>query len=350
MLTSTFLVYTLFGFVSVLLAYFADLCRNSLHKLPFVVLSFIVVVVFWAIRYDIGFDYENYIYIYYELKYGYSSYVEPFFTIISSFFADTKGGEYWVIAAMTFFTYLFLYIILIRKKILWLGLLFSLAFQFQFMAANQIRQAFAISVFLCLLPLIETKQTIKWCIGIILIALICHTSAIFLLFLIPFCRINISGRIWCIIISILFLAYLGGAFHQFGNYLFSILPVPENYQHFLSTERVEAEEVGFSLVMLFNILVALYLAWNYKLKEKRVFTLYMLGICMYIMFIEYHLLLRISFYLFYINIYVASLFCKEQSKKGIWLILASVVFSLFNFAQSSNMHGVIPYKTLFSNL
>ena len=63
MLTSTFLVYTMFGFFSVLLAYFADLCRNSLHKLPFIVLSFIVVVVFWAVRYDIGFDYENYIYI-----------------------------------------------------------------------------------------------------------------------------------------------------------------------------------------------------------------------------------------------------------------------------------------------
>lgn len=346
---STFLIYTLFGSFSVVLAYLSQACKEKKHRILLVVITYLFVVSFWAFRYGIGFDYDSYIYIFYEIKNGYSSYVEPVYSFFSNLFSDTVNGEYWVIASMSVVTYLFLFYIFIKRKILALGLFFSLAFQYQFMAANQIRQALAISAFLCLLPLIEKKQTAKWIIGISLIVLLFHTSALFLFFLIPFCRINISGKKWCLIISILFVAYLGGVFRQFGNLLFSILPIPENYQHFLLSERVEAEQVGFSLVMLFNVIVALYIAWNYQLNKKRIFTLYMLGICMYIIFIEYHLLLRVSFYLFYVSIYIASIFCKEQPKKGQWLILAAVIFSLFNFAQSTNMHGVIPYKTLFFN-
>ena len=350
MYISTLLTYTIFGFLSVSLAYPSQFCKQLKYRILFVIITYLVVTSFWSLRYGIGFDYDNYILIYYEIKNGFSSYVEPVYFYLSKLFAETPNGEYWVIASMSVLTYLFLFHILIEKRILWLGLLFSLAFQFQFMAANQIRQALAISVFLCLLPLIEKKKIIKWCMGVALLTLTCHTSALFLFFLIPFCGINISGKKWCFIISILFIAYLGGVFRQFGNLLFSILPIPENYQHFLLSERVEAEAIGFSLVMLFNVLVALYIAWNYKMKEKRVFTLYMIGICMYIVFIEYHLLLRVSFYLFYTNIYVASIFCEEQKKNGFWLLLVSIVFSFFNFAQSTNMHGVIPYQTLFHYL
>ena len=74
---------------------------------------------------------------------------------------------------------------------------------------------------------------------------------------------------------------------------------------------------------------------------------YMIGICLYIVFVEYHLLLRLSFYLFYINLYVVSSFCKEK-KSGRILVIISVIFFLFICAQSTNMHGVIPYKSLLA--
>ena len=348
MYISTFFTYSIFGFISILLAYLSQVCNRYSHRVLLIIFAYILVVSFWSFRYGIGFDYDSYIFIYYEIKNGYSSYVEPAFYFISKLFSKISHGEYWVIASMSILTYLFLFYVLVKKNVLWLGLLFSLAFQYQFMAANQIRQALAISAFLCLLSLIERKQTLKWCIGIVLITLLFHTSALFLFFLIPFCQIRISGKKWCLIISILYIAYLSGIFHQFGNLLLTTLPVTENYQHFISSDRINPEQIGFSLVMLFNVLVALYIAWNWQLNEKRIFTLYMIGICMYIVFIEYHLLLRLSFYLLYVNIYIASLFCEEQSKKGVWLILATIIFSLFNFAQSTNYHGVIPYRTLFS--
>ena len=348
---NTFLIYTYFGIFSITFAYLSQICKRKENQIIFITITYILVVTFWSIRYRIGFDYDNYIHLFYEIKNECQSYyVEPMYTLLCKLFAKIDKGEYMVIASMSALTYLFLFHILIKKRILWLGLFFSLAFQYQFMAANQIRQALAISAFLCLLPAIENKQPRKWIIGIILITLFFHTSALFLLFLIPFCNIKLSGKKWSLIISILFVAYLNDVFLKLGNFLFLTLPIPEKYQIYLLTERIEAEEVGFSLVMLFNILVAIYIAWNYQLKENRIFTLYMIGICMYIIFIEYHLLQRVSFYLFYINIYIASIFYKQQNKKGLWLILASIVFSLFNFAQSTNMHGVIPYKTLFSQI
>ena len=346
----TFFIYTFFGIFSFICSYLSQACKRRENQIIFISIAYISVVTFWSIRYRIGFDYDNYIYLFHEIKKGYSSYVEPMYTLLCKLFSNINKGEYLVIASMSALTYLFLFIILIKKKIFWPGLFFSFAFQYQFMAANQIRQALAISAFLCLLPTIENKQPSKWIVGIILITLLFHTSAIFLLFLIPLCNIKISGKKWCLAISILFVAYLNGAFQKFGNFLFSVLPIPERYQLYLLTERIESEDVGLSLVMLFNILVAIYIAWNYQLKENRIFTLYMIGICMYIIFVEYHLLLRVSFYLFYINIYMASIFYKQQSQKGLWLILASILFSLFNFAQSTNMHGVIPYKTLFSQI
>ncbi|WP_196052073.1 EpsG family protein [Bacteroides clarus] len=343
---SSLVIYAIFMQLSVSLAFVSRYSTPKYHFL-LVLVTYLLVVSFWALRHDIGFDYENYTYIFYEIKNGYSSYVEPAYYLLCRIFSRVDGGEYYVIGAMSMLTYTILFYFFLRKNILWQGLLFSLVFQFQFMAANQIRQALAICVFFLILPYIEKKQTLKWGIGVGIIALVCHTSAIFLFLLIPLCRINLSGKKWCFIISILYILYLEGVFRSLGNFLLLNLPLPENYQHFLATDRVEAEVIGFSLVMLFNVAVALYVAWNYVTEEKRIFSLYMIGICLYIVFVEYHLLLRLSFYLFYINLYVVSSFCKEK-KSGRILVIISVIFFLFICAQSTNMHGVIPYKSLLA--
>lgn len=333
--------------MSTLLAYLGEKVNNKTQRQLLLVCAYLFIVVFWSVREGIGFDYDNYIMIYYEIKNGYDSYVEPvyhIFTKICSF----DDGEYWVIALYTIFTYFMLFVLFAKKNILWLGVLFSFAFQFQFMATNQMRQALAISAFLLILPLIEKGRWLISYLLIWLVAFTCHTSALFLFFLIPFSNIRISGKKWCFIIIILYLMYLKGMFAIVGNLLMTTLPLPENYQHFLLSSRMESEQIGFSLVMLFNILVAVYVAWNNNFREKRVFTLYMIGICMYIVFVEYHLLLRLSFYLFYTNIYVVSMFCKEEKKKGYLLQFATFLFALLICTQSTNMHGVIPYKTFFN--
>lgn len=347
---ATFLIYTIYAFFVVLLAYISQSCKEKKNRILFTIITYLFVVSFWSFRYGIGFDYDTYILMYYEIKHGYSSSVEPVYFFISKLFAGVDKGEYLVIASMSILTYLFLFQILIKKKILWLGLFFSLVFQYQFMAANQIRQALAISAFLCLLPYIEKRETIKWVIGMLLIAILFHVSTLFILLIIPFSKIKISGKRWCFIIAVLYLLYLFGVFRSFGNILMTSLPLPEKYQLYLTTSRMEAENVGFSFVMLFNVLVALYVAWNYHLKDQRIFTLFMFGVCMYIVFIEYHLLYRLSFYLFYTGIYIVSTFCKYDRNRGRFILIASFLFFLLLCSQPSNLHGVIPYMSLFDYL
>lgn len=113
--------------LSVSLAFVSRYSTPKYHFL-LVLVTYLLVVSFWALRHDIGFDYENYTYIFYEIKNGYSSYVEPAYYLLCRIFSRVDGGEYYVIGAMSMLTYTILFYFFLRKNILWQGLLFSLVF------------------------------------------------------------------------------------------------------------------------------------------------------------------------------------------------------------------------------
>ncbi|MBO4985113.1 MAG: EpsG family protein [Bacteroides sp.] len=343
----SFFIYTIFFSFSVFFAYISTHIPNR-NKPILIAFTYCFIVFFWSIRDDIGFDYANYVLIYKEINAGYSSHVEPLYYSLSRIFSNFEKGYLLTLSAMSALTYFFLFKAFVYKGILWQGILFSLCFQFQFMAANQVRQALAISVFIYLLKYIEQKKYIIAILGIIVVVFFIHTSAFFLLVIIPLSYIRISPKKWSAIIIVLYFLYLKGVFRNLGNILMTTLPLPENYQHFLLSERMEPEVIGFSLIMLFYVLISLYILYNENyIKEKSILTLYMFGVCMYILFIEYHLLLRLSFYLLYINMYIASIIHKNNRNRGEALLLSSVLFYLFICLQPTNMHGVIPFKCIF---
>lgn len=343
----SFLIYTFFLLVSSVLALMSQLCKKRINSIAFLIVTYIFIVTFWSLRYGIGFDYDSYIDISKEIRNGYDSYVEPIYHLASMLF-QFNGGEFFTISFMSAVTYFFLIVSFYRNNILFQGVFFSIVLQFQFMASNQIRQALAIAIFLFALEYIEKKKYKIWIPILILDVLLCHTSAFILFLIIPLAQnIRFSNNKWIIIIVVLYALQLIGVFRNLGNIVLTSLPIPENYMHFIYSDRVLAEEIGFSPVFLFYIIITIYILIYYNPQNRINLNLFLIGLSLYIVFIEYHLLQRLSMYCFYVIIFIISKYCINSKQHGINVILASIVFYLFLITRDTNLHGVIPYKSLF---
>lgn len=336
------IIYISYATLSVSTAYIAQ--RNK--SKAFVILSYLICISFWGLRKDIGFDYEGYVNIFKDIQYNGTSYVEYGYYCLNKIFSSVTEGQVFVLFFSTAITFGFLFIALIRYKILWQGLLYSLVFQYQFMAANQVRQGMAIAVFFSFMYLLGEKKYIKYAICVVLTAALIHTSAVFLLLAIPCSFVRIGKYKACIILTVIYLFYLLGLWTNLGFILFSQLPIPEAYTHYLLTDRVFNEEIGFSIVQLFNILISYYIIWNKNVLPQYIFMVFFLGILMYIVFIEYHLFFRISTYFLYANIICIALINKAYPDNTKIINIVSAIFYVLICCQASNMHGIIPYKTL----
>ncbi len=336
-------IYSIFGYLIVITSYLGEKGKNK----GLIALSFFIIVIFWGLRRDIGWDYEGYVEIFRNAQNNYNWNIEPGYYYLNILFTSLRDGYIYVLLIATIITYLFLFKALKKFKILWLGLYFSLVYQFQFMAANQVRQAIAISIFLYALYFLIKKKYLLFCIIVILTAIFVHLSAVALFLAIPFSKIKLSRRVWTIIIVSAYVLYIIGCFKLFGNYLFSILPLPEQYARYLLGERVNPEEVGFSIVQLCNVIIAIYIIWNYPhFNKSKLLPIYLLGMLMYMVFIEYHLFLRASFYFTYVNIILSSLIYKHSHNRGIPLIIFSGLLFMLICSRETNMHGIIPYQSL----
>lgn len=245
---TTLVIYSLYSLSTVGIAYVAERNRSKILAL----FSYIICVIFWGIRKDIGFDYIGYVEIFKDIQFGGSSYVELGYYLLNKFFTPYKDGFIGVFILSSAITFGFIFFTFWRNRILWQGLLYSLVFQYQFMAANQVRQAMAIAIFISFVHFLQNKQYLKYTLSVILTTLLVHSSAIFLLLGIPLSLIHFNKYAAVIIILLIYLLYIKGYWSNMGYWLFSIIPVPESYSHYLLTERVFSEYVGFSLIQLFN--------------------------------------------------------------------------------------------------
>lgn len=336
------IIYVMYGVISVGIAYTAQ--RNKSKGL--VLLSYLICVFFWGVRKDIGFDYVGYVTIFKDIQYNSSSYVELGYFFLNKMFISFYDGHVYVLFLSSAITFGFLFYALCKYKILWQGLLYSLVFQFQFMAANQVRQAMAIAIFLSFVHLLQHKRYIQYSICVLLTAFLVHTSAMILIIGIPLSFVRINRYVACILVIIVYIAYLKGVWSSFGYLLFTILPIPEVYMNYLLTDRVFGENVGFSIVQMFNVGMGIYILWNKTSVPNSIAMIYFFGLLAYIIFVEYHLFFRMSHYLSYLNIIAISIICKRYPKRTQIVSFISAMFYLLICCQSTNMHGIIPYQSI----
>lgn len=345
----TYVIYNLALFFSVLFSTISERIKSTSNHIP-LVLSFSVVFLFVGLRYNVGNDYQSYVYLFKSIVQGVNTHLEFGYYFINKLFASHFDGYKYAMIICAFITYLFLFLTLIREKILALGIFFIFTFELLFLTNDQIRQGLVIAVFLYAIYFIEQKKNYTYFLIITLAAILFHYSAFLLL---PAYFINrklISSYIWYIAIITSFVFYLKGFFQKILLNIISFIPYyGERYIKY--AKFITPEELGSGLAVLFWVVLSLFIvSQQEKIKRPIIVNLYMLGMIIYLISLDFHLLSRAASYLFYIKILIFPLYIKNE--KNIFFIItiltvALVFFELEVFLDLGK-HGGFPYQTIFT--
>ena len=133
----TYFIYNLMLLISVVFALISEYTKK--HRNIFIFFSFFSLLFFCAIRYDVGYDYDNYVSSFKEIYFNLNNNVinksfweDSFYNHVCRFFSFTRKGYLLVFLFYATITLVFLYKVLIRKNILSLGLFFFICLNFLF--------------------------------------------------------------------------------------------------------------------------------------------------------------------------------------------------------------------------
>lgn len=340
---TSWLIYNLILFLSVS---FAFLSNRTKHKKVFILLSYLSIVIFTSIRYDVGWDYIPYVEAFGVIKdYG-VYYFEFGYLILNKLFAFSPIGYIGVFAVMSALTYYFLFKALLRENILASGLYFAFTFQLVFMANNQIRAGLVVAFFIYALKFIEREQYLKYILSIIIIGILFHTSAIFLLSVIFISKLNLKHYIWIVLILVSYILYLFNFFSNIASYILSHIPF---YEKFSNNFREEAQPTTHVLIVTFWVLISILIAFSIKnIKREKITNIYLFGSVLYPVFVDFHIFNRFILYFTFTNILVLGLIVKDKKKTGILLILLFYFLFTIYCLKNWGLDGGYPYKTIFS--
>ena len=340
-----FISLLVYNIILLLAVSFAYLSKVKNYNRRFILLSYLTLVLFCSLRYDVGWDYGGYVEAFGFIKKRGDYYFEIGYLQLNKFFSFSPIGYIGVFAVMSSLTYLFLYKALIREKILAAGVFFAITFQFIFMANDQIRQGLAVSVFLFATRFLENKQYARYCAIIILTSVLVHTSSIFLLGAIFISRINIKYYYWILLTLISYLLYLRGTFMTIGGTILNYVPL---YSKFLNNFRAEAEATTHVLIVTFWVFVSIIIALaSRNLNRTKLINMYMFGSVLFPVFVDFHLFTRFLFYFNFLHIIILGLIVKHKEFYGMFLMVAGYfLFATYAF-KNWGLSGGYPYRVIF---
>lgn len=105
----TYFVYGGALFVSTFLIYLSEYVKTKLQTRILIGLSFFVIFVVAALRYNVGSDYNSYEWLFYRFQEGGAQYVEIGYRYLNIFVADLGIGFEGLVAILSFVTYYFFY-------------------------------------------------------------------------------------------------------------------------------------------------------------------------------------------------------------------------------------------------
>lgn len=345
----TYVVYNLALFFSVLFSAISERIKSTSNQIP-LVLSFCVIFLFVGLRYNVGNDYQSYVFLFKSIKYGLDTHLEFGYFFLNKLFASHIDGYKYVMIICAFITYFFLYLTLVREKILALGVFFIFTYEFLFLSNDQVRQGLVIAVFLYSIHFIEQRKFYKYVLIISLSAVLFHYSAFLLLPAYFIKRKLISSYIWYVAIITSFIFYLKGFFQKVLLNIIGFIPYyGERYLKY--AKFISPEELGSGLAVLLWVALALFIASQQeKIKRPIIVNLYLLGMIVYLISLDFHLLSRAASYLFYIKILIFPLYIKNEKNTFFIVTILAVAILFFELEVFLDLgkHGGFPYQTIFN--
>ncbi len=105
----TYIVYGGVLFFSTLLLYLSDKVSKSFERKLLITLSFFIIFIVAAIRYNVGSDYQSYSYLYYAFQDGNEQFVEIGYRFLNIFIYKLGFNFEWFVAILSFITYFIFY-------------------------------------------------------------------------------------------------------------------------------------------------------------------------------------------------------------------------------------------------
>ena len=274
---------------------------------------------------------------------------EPGIYVLTQIFKNSQFGYLLFLFACNVITYIFIFKTLVYNDTLKWGVFFTFTLGLLIMANDQVRQAVALSIFLFSVKYMEQnnfKKYIQW----IIIASLFHYTAIALIPVFFLKKIKLNSLIFS---SLIILTYCGYYYGIFYKYIFWLIEkVPFYGEIYLARLRFfEIREAGSGLSILFNALIALFVALFYNQINKSIYaTLFLYGSIIAIMSVGFMPVERFSYFLVYTSIVVLPIMLKNNSAKKFtkgFIIVSFIYFfivSLYGFEK----HGAVPYRTFFN--
>lgn len=324
------------------------------NKRVLIVSSVVFISLFYGLRIGIGNDYAQYENIYNQINISDYTAIEPTFILLSKLFYNVNDGFNVVVAIYTFLTFLFCYIGLKKYNIYNYipVLLFSTGFVF--FVDNQIRQGLATAFFIYYSRYITSKEFGKYVLCVAISTVFVHFSSAILLLAYFVPRKNISRAAWFVLLVVSFGLMKFDVISTILVKLISFVP----YYSELYLQRFNAmlvEPTGSGLGILFWIVIAFFiLIYSREIDEPVLVNLFMIGMVVNTIFINYDIFERISFYFIYLRFILLALIIKRIMWRNnvdfilcLLIIILTLVFTSFEVLTDSNKHGSAPLNLLY---
>lgn len=275
-------IFILIAFLAFVTTYFKKRITNNI--LLFIIS--VILILFAGTRFEVGYDYFNYEYIYNNIKLGINSFIEPFFILVNKI-SHYIGIEYTgLVFAMAFAS------ISLKTKFIsnfsvipLLSLLLYYSRIFLIYDFGQIRQGLALGIVLFSLPYILNKD-IKRFLFIILLASLFHFSAAFFtpIYFINNIKLKRSGILYILLLScVIAFMDLKPLIINLGSFF-----LPGGVIEKLLFYSVTEDKLGLTFGILLRvgiIIICITLFWK-KIKEnnllKTIFNIYLWGTFFYL--------------------------------------------------------------------
>ncbi|MBU3197731.1 EpsG family protein [Clostridium estertheticum] len=254
---------------------------------------FILLTLMSSLRYGVGSDFFNYMYIYSGIPKLNNPYfktvvahTEYGYNVIQGFFKMFNLDYSVFVFVITAITMLLFYLYIKKNSRHYMVSLLIFYSMYYFTYINSgIRQGLAIGLFLVvLLPMLQKKEYLKYVLFTLLFSLI-HSSIVIVLVL-PLIYFNVNKENFIMMIlcaSIISFANIGFLLKPFGR-------IYTSYQYYLGAQ-INIFPI-ISRVVIFSIIVILYKSVSNKIKieDKNIMKYYIVGIIIYITFCRSELL------------------------------------------------------------
>lgn len=349
------LYYNIFIILTLSFSHLSSRVVESQKKIVNIVV-FLLLMLFSALRFDVGPDYEEYVKYFYAMSSGvewswpryYSGLL--IFNFLSWIFSNWEFGYVYVFAVYSFLNTSILFLAISRYSNQFSISVTKLLFVFIAMgyyldSLDRIRQWTAILICFYAYSYILRGKYLYF-ISLVCCASVFHFSAIFTLLFIPLSSVSINRKTFGVIfIFILLLQYTG-----FGNIIldFAIKNTPYYSDKYLDKEFVNGFFVGSGLGVLLKISILLCSILSFKqADDNKTANIVFTGLSLYIMSSGNLNIMRISDYFCVFSVITIPFFFDKlyQVKRGLFYLFTII---LIVYYQSLFMRNNFTYKTILS--